>query len=51
MLALDLTDDVPERVDFGPSVAVGAKKILVICWYQLLGDRLVGWWLVIAVDA
>ena len=51
VLALDLADDLPWWITEGPTVAVGTKKILVICWYQLLGDRVVAWWLTIPVDA
>ena len=49
VLAVDLTGTLPSWVDTGPRVA-GGKKILVICWYQLLGEQVVAWWLVIAVD-
>ena len=51
VLAIDLTHDLPPRVEVGPVVAVGTKKILVICWYQLLGHHYVARWLVVEVDA
>ena len=50
VLALDIAEGAP-WVAAGPSVTVGTKKILLICWYQLLGDRVVAWWLTIPVDA
>ena len=34
----------------GPYVDAGKKKIVVVCVYQLVEDRLVGWWLVIDKD-
>ena len=49
VLAVELTGNLPSWVDMGPVVS-GGKKILVICFYQLLGDQVVAWWLVIAVD-
>ena len=49
VVALELCPQANERVG-GPWPEVGKKKILIICFYQLLGRRLVGWWIIIDID-
>ena len=49
VLAVELFGTLPPWVDMGPTVP-GGKKILVICFYQLLADRVEAWWLVITAD-
>ena len=49
VLTVELHSNLPSWVDAGPA-ASGGKKILVICFYQLLADRVEAWWLVITAD-
>ena len=47
--AMELSPQANERVG-GPSPEAGKKKILIICFYQLMGNRFVAWWITINFD-
>ena len=42
---------VDSRVTSAEPIIAGRKKVLVVSFYQLLGGRIVGWWLWVEVDA
>lgn len=49
VVAMELHDD-SEMMWTGPTVGIGKKKILLICFYQLLGCQLIAWWICIEED-
>ena len=49
VVAMELTPAATSRVGGDWASRVGVKRIVIICFYQLLEDRLMGWWMEVEV--
>ena len=45
VVAVELEPAANSRVGGDWASHVGCRRIVIICFYQLLGDRLIGWWI------